>query len=237
VDAALATVQDPLYTPPVYSLALRAEAELADAARARRHAVDLARAEALLAGLDALLESVPGGAPAPDALAHRALARAELARVRGGASAGLWQAAGEAWEALAEPYPAAYSRRHAAEALLQAGERREAVAALAAAQATARALGARPLCEAIEALARRARLDIAAQPAVAETPAEPPAGLTAREAEVLRALADGLTNREIAGRLFISQKTVSAHLAHIFDKLDVHTRVEAAGRARALGVL
>jgi len=53
---------------------------------------------------------------------------------------------------------------------------------------------------------------------------------------VLRALADGLTNREIAERLFISQKTVSAHLAHIFAKLDVHTRVEAAGRARSLGV-
>jgi DNA-binding CsgD family transcriptional regulator len=37
-------------------------------------------------------------------------------------------------------------------------------------------------------------------------------------------------------RLFISQKTVSAHLAHIFDKLDVHSRVEAAGRAHQLGM-
>jgi DNA-binding NarL/FixJ family response regulator len=61
--------------------------------------------------------------------------------------------------------------------------------------------------------------------------------LTTREAEVLRLLADGLTNREIAARLFISEKTVSAHLSHIFGKLDVHTRVEAAGRARTLGVV
>ena len=54
---------------------------------------------------------------------------------------------------------------------------------------------------------------------------------------MLRALAEGLTNREIGARLFISQKTVAAHLAHIFDKLGVHTRVEAAGRAQRLGVL
>ena len=54
---------------------------------------------------------------------------------------------------------------------------------------------------------------------------------------MLRLLADGLTNREIAGRLFISQKTVAAHMAHIYGKLDVHSRVEAAGRAQQLGVL
>ena len=63
------------------------------------------------------------------------------------------------------------------------------------------------------------------------------AGLTTRETEVLRLLADGLTNREIAARLFISQKTVGAHMAHIYAKLGVHSRVEAAGRARQLGVV
>jgi DNA-binding NarL/FixJ family response regulator len=91
------------------------------------------------------------------------------------------------------------------------------------------------LREALAALARRARLDLS--PAARDEAPETPGGLTSREADVLRALADGLTNREIADRLFISQKTVSAHLAHIFSKLDVHTRVEAAGRARTLGVL
>ncbi len=47
---------------------------------------------------------------------------------------------------------------------------------------------------------------------------------------MLRLLADGLTNREIAARLFISQKTVGAHVAHIYEKLGVHSRVEAAAR-------
>ena len=54
---------------------------------------------------------------------------------------------------------------------------------------------------------------------------------------MLQLLAQGMTNREIAGRLFISQKTVGSHLDHIFGKLGVHTRVQAAGRARQLGML
>ena len=58
--------------------------------------------------------------------------------------------------------------------------------------------------------------------------------LTRREAEILELLADGLTNREIAERLFISQKTVGTHLGHIFAKLGVHNRVAAAGRARSM---
>ena len=53
---------------------------------------------------------------------------------------------------------------------------------------------------------------------------------------MLLLLVDGLTNREIGERLFISEKTVGTHLEHIFGKLGVHNRVEAAGRARRLGV-
>jgi DNA-binding CsgD family transcriptional regulator len=224
VDGALGEVQDPLYTPPLYSLALRVEAEAAEQARARRRPPDAARADVLLAGLEGLVKRSP----------HLALARAEHARVEGDPGPRLWAAAAEAFT---EPFPAAYARLREAEAILLAGgDRRAALGALAAAHDIAVALGARPLREAAEALARRARLDLVATPA-ARPPDDDGVGLTAREEEVLRLLADGLTNREIAGRLFISSKTVAAHMAHIYDKLDVHSRVEAAGRAQQLGVL
>jgi ATP/maltotriose-dependent transcriptional regulator MalT len=59
-----------------------------------------------------------------------------------------------------------------------------------------------------------------------------PAGLTAREVEVLRLVATGLSNREIADRLFLSPRTVKAHVANIFAKLGVHTRAAATESAR-----
>ena len=54
-----------------------------------------------------------------------------------------------------------------------------------------------------------------------------PADLTAREVEVLRALARGLTTREIGERLFISPKTADNHVQHIYEKLHVSTRAGA----------
>ncbi|MCP3989452.1 MAG: helix-turn-helix transcriptional regulator, partial [Actinomycetia bacterium] len=53
-----------------------------------------------------------------------------------------------------------------------------------------------------------------------------PLGLTAREREVAREVADGLTNREIAERLFISIRTVTSHLDHIYTKLGIGSRAE-----------
>jgi ATP/maltotriose-dependent transcriptional regulator MalT len=55
-------------------------------------------------------------------------------------------------------------------------------------------------------------------------------GLTRREREVLRLLSDGMTNSEIAARLFIAPSTVKVHVRHIFEKLGVHTRLQAALR-------
>ena len=58
-----------------------------------------------------------------------------------------------------------------------------------------------------------------------------PAGLTEREVEVLRLIAGGLTNNEIAGELFLSAKTVSRHLSNIFTKVGVSSRAGATAFA------
>ena len=63
-----------------------------------------------------------------------------------------------------------------------------------------------------------------------------PAGLTAREVEVLELLGEGIRNAEIAERLFVSEKTVGHHVSSILRKLDVRTRGEASAEARRLGI-
>ena len=64
-----------------------------------------------------------------------------------------------------------------------------------------------------------------------------PAGLTTRQVEVLRLLEDGLTNAELAERLFLSVKTVDHHVSAIMTKLEVTRRRDAVRRAREVGIL
>jgi HD-GYP domain-containing protein (c-di-GMP phosphodiesterase class II) len=64
-----------------------------------------------------------------------------------------------------------------------------------------------------------------------------PAGLTAREVEVLKLVARGLSNKEIAGRLVISPKTVANHVEHIYSKIDASTRAAASLFAMQQGLL
>jgi LuxR family maltose regulon positive regulatory protein len=61
--------------------------------------------------------------------------------------------------------------------------------------------------------------------------------LSARELEVLQLIAEGLTNPEIASRLFLALNTVKTHSSNIYSKLGVHSRTQAVARARALGLL
>ena len=61
--------------------------------------------------------------------------------------------------------------------------------------------------------------------------------LSQRELEVLRLIAQGLSNREIGERLFLALDTVKGHNRRIFDKLQVQSRTEAIARARELGLL
>jgi LuxR family maltose regulon positive regulatory protein len=65
----------------------------------------------------------------------------------------------------------------------------------------------------------------------------PAESLTRKEMEALQLLAQGLYNREIADRLFVSVETVKTHLKHIYRKLNVGTRRQAVTRAKAMGVL
>jgi NarL family two-component system response regulator LiaR len=62
-------------------------------------------------------------------------------------------------------------------------------------------------------------------------------GLSARELEVLRLMAEGLSNQEIAARLFVSLNTIKTHSANIFEKLDVRRRTQAVDKAKKLNII
>ena len=62
-------------------------------------------------------------------------------------------------------------------------------------------------------------------------------GITPRELEILEAVAAGLSNREIAERLFVSENTVKTHAARLFSKLDAKRRTQAVQRAKEAGLI
>jgi DNA-binding CsgD family transcriptional regulator len=166
--------------------------------------------------------------------AHRLTFVAETARSeQPGDRARAWDEAAQAWEALGEPYPQAQALLRSAEAALAAGDRDGAASKLRRSGALAQSLKAHPLSDGIAQLIRRAR--ISPDPDASEREPEPQRlGLTAREFEVLRLVAAGRSNREIAAELFISTKTASVHVSNILSKLGVGTRGEAAATAHRL---
>ena len=62
-------------------------------------------------------------------------------------------------------------------------------------------------------------------------------GITPRELEIMEAIAAGLSNREIAERLFVSENTVKTHAARLFDKLSARRRTQAVQRAKEAGLI
>jgi ATP/maltotriose-dependent transcriptional regulator MalT len=153
-----------------------------------------------------------------------------------------WDETAAAWDGLGEPYSLGETLLHAAEAALACGDRDGAAERLQRAAPLAAALGAQPLGEQIAILARRARIRLAPSADSASSGAAPgdvgaddgELGLTERELEVLRLVAEGRSNREIAGELFISPKTASVHVSNILSKLSVSNRGEAAAMAHSL---
>jgi ATP/maltotriose-dependent transcriptional regulator MalT len=150
-----------------------------------------------------------------------------------------WSAAVAAWDRLGQPLELARAQHGLGAAVLAAGgDRGRAAAALSRAVELAAGLGAEPLRAAAADLARRARLPLGrggGPPRPAGDLAQR-LGLTPRESEVLRLVADGLANADIAARLFISTKTASVHVSNILGKLQVANRVEAAAAAHRLGL-
>jgi DNA-binding NarL/FixJ family response regulator/tetratricopeptide (TPR) repeat protein len=175
----------------------------------------------------ALAERLGLGVPAAQAL--RADAVVKLAA---GDAAGALESARAAAAAAGEAGArgdAAHAQLLAGRALAAQGEREAAAAELAAAEAALDAAGARRRHdEAVQEL-RRLGHRVARRPRAASVPAG--AGLeqlTQREREIAGLVRDRHTNRQIAGELFLSEKTVETHLRNIFVKLGVSSRVEVA---------
>ncbi|KUL37115.1 hypothetical protein ADL22_22825 [Streptomyces sp. NRRL F-4489] len=187
--------------------------------------------------------------------AYGTAVEAELRRAEGRQSPDAWAAAVAAFEPLERPHELAWCCCRWAEALLHGTERataglagrtpREAaVLLLGQAHTAAAEMGARPLTGELELLAQRARIPLpgaadrteSATPAGSPPPAAPAEslGLTPRERDVLRLVADGRSNRQIADALFISPKTASVHVSNILAKLGVSGRGEAGAVAHRL---
>jgi DNA-binding CsgD family transcriptional regulator len=132
-----------------------------------------------------------------------------------------WQSRGRIWETT-------WARLDLATALVRANRHGEAVPVVEAILATARRLNSLPLLRRAEELLKLARSRGGAS--------EPWHPLTVREFEVARKIAQGLTNAQIADELFVSPKTVSAHVEHILAKLGVARRAEVAAWVATLAV-
>ena len=198
--------------------------ELADVAL-RRGAVDEA-AEWAARGLP-LAAALDLGVPT--AQAQRADAAARLARGDAAGALDAARAALAAAESVGARRDAAQAQLLAGRALAAQGEREAATGELAAAEAALDAVGARRRREEAAQELRRLGHRVARRP----RPASAPAGagleqLTEREREIAELVTERHTNRQIAGELFLSEKTVETHLRNIFVKLSVGSRVEVA---------
>jgi len=205
--------RDVRHTWPILVAGMRACATAQDAALAEK--------------VRAIADATP--AYGPVMTARHATVLAEAARAQGVLDRPAWAAVVAAWEALRHPYPLAYALLRSAEAEVADGDREVAADMLSRAADLTDRLGAKPLRAEIDLLARRSRLTVAG----ART-GHAAFGLTPREQQVLRLVAEGQSNRDIAEELFISAKTASVHVSNILAKLNVTSRGEAAATAHRL---
>jgi DNA-binding CsgD family transcriptional regulator len=204
----------PIYEAFFYELLVRAELMLGHVELADELAT---RAEKVAHGL---------GLELPLAYALRARAAVHLDAGEPHQAAAHALASSEAAERVGAPIEAGRSRTLAGRALAVSGERDAAITALENARRQLAACGASHWAdEAVRELRRFGRVVPHADPARSADPTA--LGLTAREREVMEGVAAGKTNREIAGDLFLSVRTVDRHVSRIFAKLGVHSRAAA----------
>jgi DNA-binding CsgD family transcriptional regulator/tetratricopeptide (TPR) repeat protein len=139
-------------------------------------------------------------------------------------AAGRWRDAASVWERAGCPY-------EQAGALASSTDEADLLAALAILDE----LGAEPLARRVRRQLRDLGARVPRGPMTSTR--DNPAGLTGRQVEVVRLLAEGLSNAEIAARLVLSVRTVDTHVAAVMDKLAARTRHDAVARAHSLGVL
>jgi DNA-binding CsgD family transcriptional regulator len=138
--------------------------------------------------------------------------------------AGEWERAAELWREFGCSYEAALALAEA-----------DGDEPIQRAHVELQLLGAQPAAAIVARRLRERGLSVPRGPR--PTTRANPANLTARELEVLAHVAQGLRNAEVAGRLFVSEKTVDHHVSAILRKLDVHTRGEASAKAVRLGLV
>ena len=160
------------------------------------------------------------GSPALRAMAAYAASTVELASGETENALSHARESYRLWSEIGSPYESTRARVVLARALRELGDEDSATAELAAARRTFAEVGATPAAEEVDRLLRRAL----------------PGGLTERELEVLRLVAEGKSNPDIARVLVLSPKTVERHVSNIFTKLDVSSRTAAAAYAHEHGL-
>jgi DNA-binding NarL/FixJ family response regulator len=217
-DAALASIRSALAAEAGDKLArarlLAAQVEIALAVP------DQAVAETASEELQSIAATFGSSGLEADAL--QAQGAVLLALERPGDALGVLRSGCRLWQELKVPYAAAKVRVLLADAYGALDDQDAAVLELDAAHETFERLGARR--DAAAVAERRGRSTL-------------PAGLTPREGEVLRLVAAGSSNRDIAQALFLSEKTVARHLSNIFTKLGLSSRTAAAAFAFEHGLV
>jgi DNA-binding CsgD family transcriptional regulator len=170
------------------------------------------------------LQGAAGDRDVPLLAAAAAQAAGQVATARGEplGALRLLREAVAGWQQLGAPYDAALAREHLADACHAVGDDETARLELEAALLTYEQLGAAPALARVSSALR----DLSGSVRGGARPS-----LTQREAQVLRMVATGATNRSIAEQLFLSEKTVARHVANIFLKLGVGTRAAATAYA------